>query len=283
MIHHCLQRTLVAVIRLAAVGMALFLLIEFSFSVVGGRRGPLWEGGLFTPVPAELVTQPLSWKRLLLERFFASGRVLLLAVPTLLLVGYAWGILGARRRRFRIAQLLSAPFAAFACVPGFCFVVLVAAYAYFYWQRPGFADELVVEQGPDLLAWWHAAVVALPAVAAGIAWQIRAVATELEREMSAPWVRGLALAGASSEEIFYARLLPRARFRLAALSDGFLPALLSQLVILEPAFRYPGLGSLLVDSIRLGNPSGILLAGLSLAWIATVATWTRELLTPPAL
>jgi len=165
-------------------------------------------------------------------------------------------------------------------VPGFWFVVLVAIYSYFHWQRPGFANDLVVERGPDLLTWWHAAVVALPAMAGGAAWQIRAVAAVLERETARPWVRGLFVAGANDEEIFYGRAIPRAAVSLAALLDRPVAAILGSLVVVESAFRYPGLGSLLVESVRLGSYPGILLASLSLAAIVLVATLLRELISP---
>ncbi len=280
MIRHLLQRLLVATIRFAAAGIALLVLMEFAFCVLGESDRHVWHAESYTPVPPELASRPLTWEELLRERLAMTGRVLLLAVPGILLVGHAWGILGARLRRYRIARLLSAPFAAFACVPGFWFVVLVAIYSYFHWQRPGFADDLVVGRGPDLLSWWHAAVVALPGLAAGIAWQIRAVAGELEREAAQPWVRSLFLAGANDEEIFYGRVLRRSAPNLAALADGTLPALLGSLVVLEPAFRYPGLGSLLVDSIRLGSYPGILLAALSLVAFATAAAFLRELAAP---
>src|SRR5690606_25177278 len=123
-------------------------------------------------------------------------------------------------------SLLAAPFAAFACAPGFWFVGLVAIYSYFHWQRPGFAGDLVVERGPDLLAWWNAAVVALPAAAAGIASQIRAAAGALEREAARPWARGLFVAGANDEEIFYGHALRRAAPALIDLADRPLPVLL---------------------------------------------------------
>ncbi len=282
MIRHVLHRLLVAAVRFAAVGVALLALMELAFCVVGGSDRHVWRAESYAPVPPELASRPLPWEDLLRQRLAATGRVLLLSVPGILLAGYAWGLLGARLRRYRAARLLAAPFAAFACVPGFWFVVLVATYSYFHWQRPGFADDLVVERGPDLLAWWHAAVVALPGLAAGAAWQIRAVAAELEREAAAPWVRGLFAAGANSEEIFYGRVVPRSASKLVALADGALPALLGQIVVLESAFRYPGLGSLLVDSIRLGSHSGVFLAAISLAAIATLAAFLRELAAPPA-
>lgn len=280
MIRHLLQRLIVASIRFTAAGLGLLALMEFAFVVLGGGKVHVWDPSAWGAVPAEWSPRATSWSDLLAARGAATGRILLLAFPGALLVGYSWGILGARLRRQRAAPLLAAPFAAFACVPGFWFVGLVAIHSYFHWQRPGFANDLVVERGPDLLAWWHAAVVALPALAAAAAWQIRAVAAALEREVAQPWVRGAFVAGANDEEIFYRRALRRCRGSLVALTDRALPALLGGLVVLEPAFRYPGIGSLLVESIRLGSYPGVFFASLSLTVPPTVAVWLREMLSP---
>ena len=280
MIRHLLQRLLVAVIRFLAVGFGVLVLMEFSFVVMGEAERHVWSPEAYGAVPPELAPRPLTWEGLIQTRAAGTARVLVLVMPSVLLIGYSWGMLGARLRRYHAARVLAAPFAAFACVPGFWFVVLVAIVSFFHWQRPGFANDLVVERGPDLLAWWHAAVVALPAMAGGAAWQIRAVAAVLERETARPWVRGLFVAGANDEEIFYGRAIPRASSSLAALLDRPVAAILGSLVVVESAFRYPGLGSLLVESVRLGSYPGILLASLSLALIVLVATLLRELISP---
>ncbi len=283
MIRHILQRLLVATIRFLAAGMGLLVLMEFSFLVLAGSKVHLWDATAWGAVPVELSPRPLDWSELLRLRGEATARILLLAVPGSLLIGYSWGIPGARLRRQRAATLLAAPFAALACVPGFWFVGLVAIYSYFHWHRPGFANELVVERGPDLLTWWHAAVVALPALVGAAAWQIRAVAAVLEREVARPWVRGAFIAGANDEEIFYRRALRRSLVPLLDLSDRAIPVLLGSLVVLEPAFRYPGIGSLLVESIRLGSYPGIFFASLFLTALTTIATLMREVLSPPTL
>lgn len=280
MIRHVLQRLSVAMLRLLAAGLGVLVLMEFSFVVLGEAEWHVWEREAWGGVPPGLVPALSDWESLLRSRAGGTARVLALAIPAVLLAGYSWGILGARLRRWHAARLLSAPFAAFACVPGFWFVVLVAIYSYFHWQRPGFANDLVVERGPDLLAWWHAAVVALPAMAGAAAWQIRQVAAVLERETARPWVRGLHVAGANDEEIFYGRAIPRARPSLLALMDRPVPAILGSLIVVEAAFRYPGLGGLLVESVQLASYPGILLASLALASIALAATLARELLTP---
>lgn len=263
-----------------AVGIALLLLTEFSFTVLGKSERHVWTAGVFEEMPPELSPRPRHWQDLLESRASGTARVLVLVIPAVLLIGYSWGLLGARLRRYHAVRLLAAPFAIFACVPGFWFVVLVAIYSYFQWQRPGFANDLVVERGPDLLAWWHAAVVALPVMAAGAAWQIRAVATVVERETTRPWVRGLFIGGANDEEIYYGRAIPRAIPALVAISDRTVAMTVGSLVVVESAFRYPGMGSLLVESVRLGSYSGILFASLSLTSVALGATLLREWFSP---
>lgn len=271
-----LQRLLVSVIRFAAAGLALIVLIELAFCVLGGSDRHIWKAESYGPVPPELSARPVSWAGLLEDRVRVSLPVFVICVPGILLIGYSWGVLGARLRRIRGARLLAAPFSLFACVPGFWFVVLVAIYSYFHWKRPGFANDLVVEQGPDLLTWWHAGVVALPALAAGAAWQIRAVSNVLEREVTRPYLRGLFMAGYSEEDLFYRNAFRRALPSLFALSDRTFSALAGSLVCLEYAFRYPGIGSLLVESVRLGSYGGILVSALALAAFLSVGVLISE-------
>jgi len=183
------------------------------------------------------------------------------------LIGYNWGVLGARLRRFRADRILSAPFSALACVPAFWFVVVVAIYSYFHWQRPGFANDVVVEEGPDLLSWWNACILSVPAMVAAVGWQIRAVSGAIEKELSCPYVRGLFASGYSDEDIFYRNVLRRSLPSLLALGDRTIPAMTGSLICLEYAFRYPGVGSLLVESVLLRSYGGIIGSSLwMMAW-----------------
>ncbi len=265
MLRIVLQRLLVSLLRFAAASLALLVLMEFAFCVLGGSDRHVWEAASYGPVPPELSPRPVSWRGLFEERVRTSLPVLLLCVPAIFLIGYSWGVLGARLRRFHGARVLAAPFALFACVPGFWFVVLVAIHSYFHWGRPGFANDLQVERGPDPLLWWHAAIVALPMLAAGAAWQIRAVADVLEKEVTSAYVRGLFLAGYSDEDIFYRNVFRRALPQLFAVSGATLSSVAGGLVCLEYAFRYPGMGSLLVESVKGAEHGGVLLSALSLA------------------
>jgi ABC-type dipeptide/oligopeptide/nickel transport system permease component len=271
-----LQRLLVSVIRFAAAGLALILLIEFAFCVIGGSDRHVWKPISYGPVPPELSSRPVSWAGLLEDRVRVSLPVVVLCVPGILLIGSSWGLLGARLRRYHGSRILAAPFSLFACVPGFWFIILVAIYSYFHWRRPGFANDLVVERGPDLLTWWHAAIVALPALAAGAAWQIRAVSTVLEKEVTRPYLRGLFMAGYSDEDIFYRNVFRRSLPALFAVSDRTLSSVAGSLICLEYAFRYPGLGSLLIESVKLGSYGGILLSGMAVAAFLSFAVFLSE-------
>ena len=263
------HRLVVALIRFGAAGMALLVLIELSFCVIGDSDRHVWLRDSYGPVPAELSDKGVSWGELVHDRMSATLPVLGLCLSGVFLVGYNWGVLGARLRRFHAARLLSAAFSAFACLPGFWFVVMVAIYSYFHWQRPGFANDVVVEEGPDLLSWWNACILALPAMAAAVGWQIRAVSGVLERELSRPYVRGLFASGYSDEDIFYSNVFRRSLPSLLALSDRTIPALTGSLICLEYAFRYPGMGSLLVESVLLQNYGGIIASSLwMMGWVS---------------
>lgn len=265
-----------ALARWFGVAVALVLLVEFSFCVVGGSDRHVWEASVYDSIPLSLSLQPVGWWELIAERSIATLLALALAYGGALLFGYAWGIFASRYRRFRLASVLSLPFSLFACVPGFWFVVLVAIYSYVFWKRPGFADELVVEAGPNLLMWWNAAIVALPAMAVATSWQLRSVSDAIRREAAQPFVKGLYLTGYGEDDIFYKNILRRSLPGIVSLVDRTLPLILGSLVVLEWAFRYDGVGALLVDSVKLGFYPGIFLSGMWMATLAGAITMARQ-------
>jgi len=272
----CFRYLALALVRWSGVLISLVLLVEFSFCVVGGSNRHVWGFDVYQSIPLELSVQPISWWELIAERSGATLLALAIAYGGALLFGYAWGILAGRFRRFRAASIFSLPFSLFSCVPGFWFVVLVAIHSYVVWKRPGFANELVVESGPNLLAWWNAAVVALPAMAVATAWQLRSVAGAIENEASRPFVKGLYLTGYSEDAIFYNNILQRALPGIVSLLDRTLPLVLGSFIFLEWAFHYDGVGSLLVESVRLGFYPGIVVSGMWMATLATAVTMGRQ-------
>jgi len=276
MIRFLLQRLLLLADRLAAVAVSLLLLMELAFCVLGGSDRHVWATDSWRAPGGEFAAEGDGWGRVLADRTPVTLRAAAIAWGGALLIGYSWGILGARLRRFRATRWIALPFHSFACVPGFFFVVLVAIYSCYQWQRPGFANEVVVETGPDLLGWWHALVVALPALAGAAAWQLRAVSYEVEREAVRPFVKGLYLAGYRDDDIFYGNVCRRARSALAGQLDRTLPFILGSHVVVEWAFRYEGVGSLLVEATRADRYEGIFLSGLWMAAAIGVASLARE-------
>ena len=96
-----LQSLLVAVIRFAGAGIAVIALIEVAYGVIGETDRHVWMPEAYGPVPAELSKRPLNWAGLFEDRAAASLPVMLIALCGVLLIGGAWGTLGARLRRFR--------------------------------------------------------------------------------------------------------------------------------------------------------------------------------------
>ena len=274
----CLRYLALALVRWLGVLISLSLLVEFSFCAMGGSKRHVWNPDVYQSIPLELSVQPIGWWELIAERSGATFLALAMAYSGALLFGYAWGIFAGRFRRLRAASILSLPFSIFSCVPGFWFVVLVAIYSYVVWKRPGFANDLVVESGLNFLAWWNAAVVALPAMAVATAWQLRSVATVIEDEASKPFVKGLYLTGYSEDAIFYNNILQRAAPGVISLLDRTLPLVLGSLMVLEWAFHYEGVGSLLVESVRLGFYPGILVSCMWMVTLTTVVTMGRQVM-----
>ncbi|MEM9017581.1 MAG: ABC transporter permease subunit [Verrucomicrobiota bacterium] len=278
MIRFLLQRLLLLVIRIGLALLVVGAVIEVSRFIFGKEADPIWAVSWNDPVPGEIAPWVKSWEELLHRRISNSGIALLLALTGALAFGYSWGILVARLRALRLRPVLSFSFQLFASIPGFWFVVLVALYSYVNWQRPGFANDVVVETGPDLLRWWNALVVAIPAAAAATAWQFRAVSDAVDSERSRPFVSGLFMAGFRDDEVFYHHVLRQAKPVLCGLIDGSVPLLLGTMVFAEAAFRYEGMGALLVESLHEPSRFGLLASSLWMITVASILLTIREVL-----
>ena len=278
MVKFLLQRILAFLARVVGAGVIVLLLLELSYCVFGGSDQHIWQAESYEGEASVIAYDATGWRGLVSERVVSSAKVWLIAYGGVLLVGYSWGILAARLRRVKLGALLALPFSLFACVPGFWFVVAVAIYSYFAWQRPGFADEVVVQSGPDLMSWWYASIVALPVLAPAAAWQLRAVSSVIEKEAGRPFVKGLYTAGHRDDTIFYGNVYRQARPAVVGLLDQALPFILGGLVVVEWAFRYDGLGSLFVDCVKGGYYTGILMCSLVVAVVIGLVTFGRELL-----
>lgn len=271
------QRILVFFVRWNIAGLFLLVLIELSYGVFGASEIHVWDMRFSDPVlPLEgaFIESP-TWEEVL-PLMTNSTLVVGISWLVVLLVGYSWGILSARLHHFHIGSLLLLPWLALAAVPSFWWVIQVGIYSYFTWERPGFADEIMVESGPDVMRWWNITVLALPLSVLGISLQMRRVRHRIRTEAVLPFVRGLRQAGYSDSEIFYQNVLRRLRGKLVNLSDETFPLLLGGAMFVEVAFRYEGMGPFLVRSLELDYYPGILVAGLWMAGLVGMAALSRE-------
>ncbi len=278
MIRIVLRRSLVLFLRLGGIGLGLLLLIEISFGVLGRQSVHIWNLSLFDSVPAEISASGSGTFVLLHESFLTSLPSLLIAFLSTWLVGYGWGILGARLRKWGGAFALRLPFLLIASFPGFWLVLLIAIYSYFVWERPGFADELRVEQGPDLIRWWNASVVALPLIIVGVSQQLRGVLGVLLKHEKQVALPDLILLGYCYEDVFYGQILRRAKIDLLRLADVAVPISLGALVVTEVAFQQDGLGKLFVVGIRNGFVPLVFGSAFVLSMIGAGSMFFRECL-----
>lgn len=271
-----LQRLFFSCIRFVGVAAALVLLVEVSFCVLGGSSRHVFERSSYQTSPEEFSAYETTWGGVFSHRSFLSFRVVGIVYLAVLLIGYGWGILSARFRRYKAVGILSLPFEILACVPAFWIVIMVAIYSYTVWKRPGFADEIMVESGPDIVGWWHAMVVAVPLICISAGWQIRAVSGAITKEVSRPFIRGLYLGGYDDETIFYRHALRGAFPVLVALADRTVPCILGGLIAVEYAFHFPGMGSLLIEGIKSESYEAIFLSGFWILAITSVLAWIRR-------
>ncbi len=270
-----LQRLFFSVARLGVIFLLIVLLIEFAYCGLGGSDHHIWQTDSYAPLGDGAGGAEGYWQ-LFGERSVASLRVLVIAISCVLLIGYGWGFLAARLRRYHMGVILRLPFSAFSTVPGFWFVLLIAIYSYSVWQRPGFADEVVVTTGLDLLSWWHAFIVAVPLVAAGGASLMSSVFNAISSEMSKSYIHGLFVGGYHSESIFYDHVVKGAAVPLIRALDRPLPLMFGLLVGVEFAFRYRGMGSLLVESVNAASYGGILLSSMWIIGLISLINWLRD-------
>lgn len=292
MIRFLLRRLVILFVRLFATAILLLVLIEFGFGMLGDSEdrpnvlGPgaedqsprhVWNMSLSDPVPPQLGEAGKGSGQVIAERLVVSGRSLLVALPSIWLIGYGWGLLGARYRGIRADLWLRIPFSLGAWLPSFWLVSLVAAYSYLVWERPGFAGELLVEEGPDLIVWWNALVVAFPLILAGASLQMKRVSDILLRASREVASIDLHLAGFRPDDIFHGHVWRRARRQLMGELDRCVPLALGGLLVTEWAFRLDGVGALLVDAIRLDHMPLVFLTAMHFAALVAFGYFVREI------
>lgn len=271
-----IHRLFVLSLRLAGVAAILVVLLEVGFGWLREESIHVWNASLSSPLPLDFSPEGSDPVLYVWEAFLRSLPALVISFLGIWLIGYGWGVLGARFRKAGVAWFLRFPFAVGACFPGFWIVILVALYSYLVWERPGFADEIRVDRGPDLVRWWNATVISVPLILVGASRLLKGVGEVLKEQFGRLDRGALFLLGKSSEDIFYRRVFRPSVKNLVGLMDQAVPLTLGGLVIVETAFHHDGIGSACIEGIREGEVSVVFLSAFFLAMLAGVFTWLRE-------
>ncbi len=272
------KRLSIAAVRFIGIALILLVLMELSYCILGDNNRHVWEAASYSAtVPEGMPHQGQNWVAVFSSHAAGSLLVLGIAFSVVILIGYGWGILGARMRRIGLIHYVTLPFGLLACIPGFWFITMVVVFTLFRWGRPGFADELSVSEGFDYLTLWHATVLAFPITFGMLCWQLKAVSKEICAKAAEPYVKALYIRGHRSEAIFYRNIFKQSISGLVLLFDKTLSPLMGALIAVEWAYRYPGIGTLLVESAREARFEGVFLTGIGMSSFIILMTLLREI------
>lgn len=280
MFKYILRRCLVAIVRISGLTVGILLLIELSFCVLGGSDKHVWLANSFPDEPfvESMEGAAIGAESSLTTKITNSTSALLIGYFLVLFIGFGWGILGARFRRFRLPPILAFFFSTLACAPGFWLIIILVQHSVFSWSRPGYADELLAQGAGGILHLWHLVVLGILIAAGWISWQILTVSELIQKEASAPYVRYLYIRGYRDDSIFYGNVFRRTVSSLTRLIDKPVAPMLGALIALEWAFHFDGIGSYLVKSARAGHYGGILFVGFWMGAMVVGVKLIREIL-----
>ncbi len=270
-----LRRLTLLPLRLLAVWLLVALVVELA--AMGPRGRGEAAGGQTLTLARELMTGAARIDAA------AAGRSLsvsCLAVMLCLAFGPVLGVVVARFRRHAWVEALLSPWLAAAWLPGFWIVTLAVWWQVTRWGLPGYADAAPAQGGP--VRWeplWRAMVIAMPVAFTGIGWQTREISSRLKRSARALHVRGAHSRGVFGSALFYRHVFRPALEPLLRSPDRSLPAMLGMQLLAEWATRYPGMGTLAVESARQSQLGGLLVSGLFFSTLLVCARWLGETLT----
>lgn len=227
---------------------------------VGGQTIPLLRDLTVGSLPDGTLWREAFWRGTL-----ASLGVTVLAILIILAFGPLLGVVAGRYRRGWPTDVLLAPVLAAGWMPAFWLILLSVWWQIGIWRQPGFADAPPAVGGPvGIEPLWHVAQIAVLVALGPIGWQIRSLSEALRRQARAPHVRAAQIRGLTGAPLFYRHVFRRSLGPLVHGVGRTLPAMLGAQVVVEWAFRYPGLGRLAIDRVRAGDLAGLLGAGLIL-------------------
>ena len=290
MIAQLLQRLLVLLLRFLAVWLLVALVVEIAMTgprvrgeAVGGQTMEIVRELATGNLPTDLVAvvsgeaTGVSWLAALGKSTLASFTVCAFAILVMLSFGPVFGVLAGRYRRHPWFEAMLSPLLAAAWLPGFWIASLAVWWQVEHWGMPGFADGEAATGGPMRIEWlWRTSLVALPVALVAIGWQVRFIAGTLRRSAGATHVLAAYSRGMGGGGLFYRHVFRNSLYPLIRSIDRSLPAMLGMQLLVEWAFRYPGLGTLVIESARSSQFAGLLSGGLLISTLLVVAHWVGE-------
>ncbi|WP_341728951.1 ABC transporter permease [Brooklawnia sp.] len=211
----------------------------------------------------------------------ALGRTAVLAglsVIGILLLGWGGGIAAGMRPGGRVDRILSSTALAALCTPEFVVAtVLVLVLATGLGWLP--AVSLVPAGGgifdrPQILV-----LPVLTIWVVGSATLVRLVRPVIARQAASPHVEAAHLAGLSPVRVLWRHLLPGALAPAAQASAMLVPYLVGGTIIVERAFAFPGLGSVMVQAVSNREPGLLMACSLIVVGVTVVAYRLADLST----
>lgn len=238
------------------------VLVRFADWVTGLASGDLGTV-LVTGAPvAEVIGVPLA----------RTVALLLVSGVGVVVVGIGGGVLAGLREGRTPDRVLSFGALAVICTPEFVVgTTLVLVFAVALRWLP--AVSLIPPGGT---VWTDPVIVVLPAASimfVGSGVLLRQVRSVVQRQNRTVHVESARLAGLAESRVVFRHVLPGAAAPIGQAVAAVVPYLVSGSVVIETVFGFPGLGSLLVQSVRTREPE-LLMACAMITVTVTVIAYT---------
>lgn len=225
--------------------------------LVSGDLGTVLVTG--TPV-AEVIGTPVT----------RTVALLVLAGIGVAVLGVGGGVVAGLRAERGTDRALSLGALAVICTPEFVLgTVLVLVFAVALRWFP--AVSLVPPGGT---VWTDPVIVVLPAVAimlVGSGVLLRQVRSVVARQNQTVHVESARLAGLTEARVVFRHVLPGAAAPIGQAVAAVVPYLVGGSVVIETVFAFPGLGSLLVQSVRMREPDLVMVCAMITVTVTVIA------------
>ena len=208
-----------------------------------------WLGGILTGNPGTSLASQQPVSTLLSDKVVNSGFLMLLAAVVAIPLALLLGTWAAVRRDRMVDHVVSTSTLVLAAVPEFVIgilLVLLLATSVFH------AFPAVSLMAPGERPWDHLSAVALPAltlILAATPYISRIMRGSMIEVLESEYVQMARLKGLPERVVILRHALPNALVPAVQVSALILAWMAGGVVLVEYVFRYPGVGSALVDAV----------------------------------